>query len=85
MERIHRHADRLTPEQYVKEVMARQFISDPRLSFQLKQDFLPLAVAPGDLHHGPESLGYAAVIEWLNPEVAKPEDYAVRSTSFRED
>jgi len=44
-----------------------------------------LAFAPGDLHHGPESLGYAAVIEWLNPEVAKPEDYAVRSTSFRED
>jgi GNAT superfamily N-acetyltransferase len=79
----HRYASQLTPEQYVKQVVAGK-ISDPTLSFQLKQDFIPLAVAPDYLHHDPESLGFAAVIEWLNPEVAKPEDYAVRHTSFQD-
>lgn len=77
----HRHADRLTPEQYIKEVMAGT-LSDPTLSFQIKQGFVPLAVAPDYLHHDPESLGYAAVIEWLNPEVATPEDYAVQKTTL---
>lgn len=80
----HRYADQLTPEQYVKQVVAGK-LRDPTLSFQLKQGFMPLAVASDYLHHDPESLGFAAVIEWLNPEVAKPEDYAVRHTSFREE
>ncbi|MGI8436421.1 MAG: GNAT family N-acetyltransferase [Chthoniobacterales bacterium] len=77
----HRYADRLTAEQYVLRVMACD-LSDPTLSFQLKQGFEPLAVAPDYLHHDPESLGYAAVIEWLNPEVATAEDINVRHTSF---
>ena len=80
----HRHADRVTPERYVRQVVDGK-LSDPTLSFQLKQDFMPLAVAPDYLHHDPESLGYAAVIEWLNPEIATPSDYAVRHTSFREE
>ncbi len=80
----HLHADRLTAEEYVLEVMAGN-LSDPTLSFQIKQGFLPLAVAPDYLHHDPESLGFAAVIEWLNPEVATAEDYAVRHTSFAHD
>ena len=71
----HLHADRLSAVEYVHEVLAGH-LSDPTLSFQLKQDFRPLAVAPDYLHHDPESLGFAAVIEWLNPEVATPEDYA---------
>lgn len=80
----HRYADKMSAEQYVKQVLAGT-LSDPTLSFQIKQDFMPLAVAPDYLHHDPESLGFAAVIEWLNPEVATPEDYAVRHTSFHED
>lgn len=79
----HRYASRMTAEQYVKEILAGK-LSDPTLSFQIKQDFVPLAVAPDYLHHDPESLGFAAVIEWLNLEVAKPEDYADRHTSFQE-
>lgn len=77
----HLHADRLTPEQYVLQVEAGM-LSDPTLSFQLKQGFVPLAVAPDYLRNDPESLGHAAVIEWLNPEVATEHDYAVRHTSF---
>ncbi len=77
----HRYAERLTAEQYVLRVMSGD-LSDPTLSFQLKQGFVPLAVAPDYLHHDPESLGYAAVIEWLNPEVATAYDFNVRHTSF---
>ena len=77
----HRHAKRLTVEQYVLRVMAGD-LRDPTLSFQIKQGFVPLAVASDYLHHDPESLGYAAVIEWLNPEVATGQDFNVRHTSF---
>ncbi|MGB8341237.1 MAG: GNAT family N-acetyltransferase [Chthoniobacterales bacterium] len=76
------HADRLTPEQYVKKVVAGE-LKDLALSFQLKQGFVPLAVAPDYLHHDPESLGFAAVIEWLNPEVATPENYSRQQERFR--
>jgi len=78
----HRYADRLTPEQYVLEVIAGR-IGDPTLSFQLKQGFHVLAVAEDYLHHDPESQGHAAVIEWINDAVAKPEDYAGRDPKFR--
>jgi hypothetical protein len=35
-----------------------------------------LAVVPNYLGSDPESRGYAAVIEWLNREVATPEEVA---------
>lgn len=65
----HRHADRLTPEAYVEQVVAGE-LHDPTLSFQLHRGFHVLAVVSNYLRHDPESLGYAAVIEWLNPDVA---------------
>lgn len=40
--------------------------------------FVVIGVARHYLRHDPESLGHAAVIEWLNPAVATPEDYAAR-------
>lgn len=70
----HRFASRESAEAYVARVVAgRQ--RDPTLSFQLKQGFHVLAVAQGYLRHDPESRGYAAVIEWINRLVARPEDY----------
>ncbi len=77
----HRYAMRLSAEQYVLRVMAGD-LSDPTLSFQMKQGFVPLAVAADYLRHDPESLGYAAVIDWLNPEVATAVDFNERHTSF---
>ena len=68
------HADRMTPDEYVDKVEAGE-ITDPTLSFQLKRGFHVLAVVQGYLRDDPESLGYAAVIEWLNPDVATAEDY----------
>jgi predicted amidohydrolase/GNAT superfamily N-acetyltransferase len=60
------HRAALTPEQYVAEVTARR-IWDPTLSFQLNRGFRVVGVVSNYLRHDPESLGYAAIIEWANP------------------
>lgn len=73
----HLHAATLSPEQYIRHVV-RGAIGDPTLSFQLKQGFVVLKVVHKYLRHDPESLGYAALIEWINPAVARREDYAAR-------
>ena len=70
----HEYAERMTAEEYVRCVV-RGECKDPTLSFQLRNGFHVLAVVSDYLRHDPESLGYAAIIEWLNPAVAKPEDY----------
>lgn len=70
----HRYADKMTPEEYTERVVKGK-LSDPTLSFQLKRGFEVLAVARNYLRHDPESFGHAAVIEWINPDVARPEDY----------
>ena len=77
----HRHAGEMSTEEYVIKVV-RGELGDPTLSFQLKQGFHVLAVVPGYLRHDPESLGHAAVIEWINTAVAKPEDYAGRDPRY---
>lgn len=67
------HADTMSPEEYVKRVVKGE-LTDPTLTFQLHRGFRVLDVVRGYLRDDPESRGYAAVIEWLNPEVATPED-----------
>jgi predicted N-acetyltransferase YhbS len=77
----HECAARLKPEEYVTEVVEGvQY--DPTLSFQLQEGFHVLAVVPHYLSDDPESLGYAAVIEWLNPQLIRPEHVADRPTRF---
>ncbi|HUZ46562.1 MAG TPA: GNAT family N-acetyltransferase [Terriglobia bacterium] len=76
-----RYANRMSAEEYVMKVVNGE-LRDPTLSFQLKHGFHVLAVVAGYLTHDPESLGYAAVIEWINEQVAKPEDYAARNLRF---
>jgi GNAT superfamily N-acetyltransferase len=76
-----RYHDSLTPEAYVRAVVNGS-IADPTLTFQLKQRFKVIAVVSGYLQHDPESLGYAAVIEWINHHVAKRRDYAGRADRF---
>jgi GNAT superfamily N-acetyltransferase len=76
-----RYHDSLTPEAYVRAVVNGS-IADPTLTFQLKQRFKVIAVVSGYLQHDPESLGHAAVIEWINHAVAKRRDYAGRGDRF---
>lgn len=74
-------ARRLKPEEYVVDVVEGSEY-DPTLSFQLKEGFHVLAVVPHYLSDDPESMGYAAVIEWLNPELIRAEHIAGRPTRF---
>lgn len=78
----HRFADRLNPREYVLQVL-RGALWDPTLSFQLKRGFRVVGLTPR-YFHDPDSLHHAAVIEWLNPEVATPEDLAYGDAEFRE-
>lgn len=71
----HRHSETLSAEEYASRV-ARGELRDPTVSFQLRRGFRIIAIVSGYLRHDRESLGWAAVIEWLNPDVAKPEDLA---------
>lgn len=73
----HEHAHRLTAEQYVREVVANR-LSDPTLGFQLRQGFHVIGIVSDYLRSDPESLGFAAIIEWINDEVATAEDYSAQ-------
>lgn len=64
-----RYAESMTPDEYVKCVECGE-LWDPTLSFQLKHGFKVLSLVSGYLREDPESLGYAAVIEWINPAAA---------------
>ncbi|MEX1016777.1 MAG: GNAT family N-acetyltransferase [Phycisphaeraceae bacterium] len=76
-----RHADTLSPRQYVARVLAGE-IGDPTLSFQIKQGFQVIAVVSNYLSEDEDSRGHAALIEWVNPEVVRPEDTAGRGKAF---
>lgn len=77
----HRYAEKMSPQDYTLKVIARE-LSDPTLSFQLKRGFRVLAVVHGYMPQDPKSQGYAAVIEWINHQVAKPTDYRKRSSLY---
>lgn len=77
----HRWASRMDAAEYTSRVVKGK-IRDPTLSFQLRRGFRVLAVVEGYLRSDPESLGWAAVIEWINAAVARPEDYAGQDPRF---
>lgn len=81
MRGYHVYADELSPEEYLLKV-AQLKIFDPTISFQIKRGFKPLAVVPQYLQGDPESLGYAAVIEWINPQVATAQDFEKQKQRF---
>ena len=77
-----KYADALSPDEYTARVCRGELV-DPTLTFQLKRGFRVLAVVSGYLLHDEESRGFAAVIEWLNPDVATAQDYAGQPERFR--
>jgi ribosomal protein S18 acetylase RimI-like enzyme len=77
----HKVAGKMSAEDYVREVIARKR-KEPTLSFQLREGFRVFDVVPDYLHNDPASLGWAALIEWLNPEVAKAEDHEAQQRWF---
>ena len=77
----HRYASRMSAADYVVKVV-HGLIDDQTLSFQLHEGFHVLAVVPHYLRQDPEPLGYAALIEWLNPRLIEPHHVADRPTQF---
>jgi len=60
-------ADRMSAREYAEKVVAGE-LRDSTLTFQLNRGFRVLRVVSDYLKGDPESLGWAALIEWLNPE-----------------
>jgi GNAT superfamily N-acetyltransferase len=76
------YADEMSADEYAVRVV-RGELRDPTLSFQLRRGFNVLAVVRGYLAYDPASRGYAAVIEWINDEVASAADYRHVPERFR--
>lgn len=70
----HRFAGRMSAEEYAAAVVRGEIV-DRTLTFQLRRGYRVIGVVSSYLRHDPESLGYAAVIEWVNPDVADREGY----------
>ncbi len=64
----HCYANRMSAAEYANRVVSGE-LTDPNITFQLKHGFRVLRVVPHYLPEDPESLGYAAVVEWLNPRL----------------
>lgn len=60
------HVKEMSAEEYARKVVAEE-LSDPALSFQLKNGFRFIKILPNYLKDR-RSLNYAAFIEWKNPE-----------------
>ena len=63
-------SDRMSIHDYVLEVI-RGRVFDPTLSFQLRNGFHVIQVVSGYLAPDAQSANYAALIEWINPDVAR--------------
>jgi GNAT superfamily N-acetyltransferase len=77
----HAHAARMTAPDYVVAVVHGQIV-DHTLTFHLHEHFHIMAVVPHYLSNDSETLGYAALVEWLNPDTAQPEHFAERPTRY---
>lgn len=74
----HKHADELTPRQYIQKVRRRE-IHDPVLNFQLSNDFHPARIMKHYLDDDRESCDYAVLLEWDNIYYEKPQTQAVQT------
>jgi GNAT superfamily N-acetyltransferase len=77
----HHHAKEMSAPDYVVAVVHGQIL-DHTLSFHLHEGFHVLAVVPHYLSDDSETLGYAALVEWLNPDTIQPEHFAARPTRY---
>ncbi|HEX9690896.1 MAG TPA: GNAT family N-acetyltransferase [Gemmatimonadales bacterium] len=77
----HRVAHTMSADDYVAALVRGELV-DQTLTFQLRQRFQVIGVVQDYLGHDPESLGWAAIIEWVNHTVARRRDYARRNPRF---
>ncbi len=71
MPNFHKHADSLTPKEYIAKVRRKE-IEDPVLNFQISNDFHPAKVMMGYLEGDAASNDFAILMEWDNIYYQKP-------------
>lgn len=76
----HRHSRDMSARDYVIQVIEGK-LSDPTLTFQIKRGFRVIGITPR-YFHDPDSLNFAAVIEWLNPDVSEAKDWSYGDSEF---
>lgn len=78
-----RYLETLSPEDYVAAVIAER-LTDPVLTAHLHDGWEIVMPIRGYLPHDVESAGWAAVIQWLNPETPPPPGFDLRKLPRRE-
>ena len=63
--------EKMTTDEYVAAVL-RGDVIDPVLTAHLKDGWIPVRPIKGYLQHDEESLGWAEVIQWINPDCPPP-------------
>jgi len=71
MPRYHKWADKMSPEDYLQQVMAKQ-IRDPVITAQLANGFAVLRLIRDYLSEDKSSKGHAILMEWLNTKYVPP-------------
>jgi GNAT superfamily N-acetyltransferase len=70
----HQHAASMGIEEYVAAVKSGRLF-DPVLSLHLKDGWSVVKPIHGYLQHDEESLGWAAVMQWINPDCPPPPEF----------
>ena len=68
----------MSVEQYVEEVISGKRF-DPVLSVHLKDGWTAVRPIQGYLQHDEDSVGWAVVIQWINPDVPPPPEFDLRN------
>ena len=77
-----KHASILGIENYVNGVVAGE-IFDPVLTLHLKDGWTVVRPIQGYLQHDEDSVGWACVIQWVNPECPPPPAFDLRNLKGR--
>ena len=75
-------AAKLEPNDYIARVRAAQMV-DPVLTAHLHDGWDAVTAIRGYLPHDEESAGWAAVIQWINPDAPPPESADLRRLPHR--
>jgi GNAT superfamily N-acetyltransferase len=70
-------APTMSIEQYVRAVLSKELF-DPVLSIHMKDGWTAVKPIHGYLQHDEESVGWAEVIQWVNPTCPPPPEFALR-------
>lgn len=72
-----KHCSAMTVEQYLDAVMGGKLF-DPVLSIHLKDGWTVVRPIHGYLQHDEDSVGWAEVIQWVNPDCPPPPEFDLR-------